>query len=240
MEKIEILYEDGNILALNKPAGLVVHYDGKTKEETLTDCLLKKYPEIENVGEPIKLSTGKEIKKSGIVHRLDRETSGVILVAKNQKSFEFLKTQFQNREIVKKYHAFVYGNFKENKGVIDSPIGRSKKDFRLRSAQKDARGKVREALTEYVVLKKSPEVSFVEALPKTGRTHQIRVHFKFIHHPVVCDSLYASTMKPLLGFKRLALHAFQIEFKNLSGEVIRAEANYPEDFENALKEFNSI
>jgi 23S rRNA pseudouridine1911/1915/1917 synthase len=111
----EVIYEDKDIIAINKPAGLVVHSDGKTKEKTLTDWLLSKYPEIKGVGEPGKDSNGNEIDRPGIVHRLDRETSGIMLVAKNHDSFLNLKNQFKNHEIQKIYHAFVYGVLKTEK-----------------------------------------------------------------------------------------------------------------------------
>ena len=232
---IKIIYEDKNILAVNKPAGLVVHSDGKTKEKTLADWILKNYPEIEDVGEPIVLNTGEIIKRPGIVHRLDRETSGILLVAKNQKTFLFLKEQFQGRDIQKSYRAFVYGEMKDDKGVIDRPIGRSAKDFRMWSAQRGARGAMREAVTEYKVLERGNGFSFVEVNQKTGRTHQIRVHFKAINHPVVNDSLYAPKRDKALGFERLALHSYSIEFSLSKGKKMKLEAELPQDFKKALK-----
>ncbi len=242
--EIEILYEDDDILVLNKPAGLVVHSDGKTEEPTLTDWILKNYPETESVGEPLQLKTInyklKTVSRPGIVHRLDRETSGAMVVAKNQKAFESLKSQFQKGEVSKKYQAFVYGNIKEDKGIIDRPIGRSRKDFRRYSAQRGARGEMREAVTEYRVLKRAKDVSFIELIPKTGRTHQIRVHLKAISHPVICDSLYAPKRECLLGFKRLALHALELGFKNLSGSQVEVEAPYPPDFKGAIESFDSL
>ncbi len=234
--KIKIIYEDKNLLAIDKPAGLVVHPDGKTIEPTLVDWILKNYPEIEDVGEPLVLSTGEIIKRPGIVHRLDRETSGILIVAKNQKTFLFLKEQFQERIIKKSYRAFVYGEMKEEKGIIDRPIGRSSKDFRMWSAQRGARGQMREAVTEYNVLERGNGFSFVEANPKTGRTHQIRVHFKAINHPIVSDSLYAPKREKGLGFERLALHSYSIEFSLPNGKQIKLEAELPSDFKAALKQ----
>lgn len=242
---INIIYEDENIVAVNKPAGLVVHPDGKTIEPTLVDWVIKNYPKLEDVGEPLVLNSGEIIKRPGIVHRLDRETSGILLIAKNQETFLFLKEQFQNREIQKSYRAFVYGEVKNDEGEIDRPIGRSSKDFRMWSAQRGARGKMREALTEYKVLKKGNGFSFVEVNPKTGRTHQIRVHFKAINYPIVADSLYGPKKNVLslashnLGFERLALHSFSIEFKLLNGKELKLEAGLPEDFLNALKKLKT-
>ena len=229
-----ILYEDKDILAINKPAGLVVHSDGKTKEVTLADWVLKKYPKTKEVGEPGKTSTGETVFRPGIVHRLDRETSGVILVAKTQKAFESLKKQFQNHKVKKIYHAFVMREMKKPHGTVDRPIGRSSKDFRMWSAQRGARGEMREAITDYKVLSKSNGYSFVEISPKTGRTHQIRVHFKAINYPLVADSLYAPSKENSLGFKRLALHSYQVTFTDMKGVSHTVTAPYPRDFSKAV------
>lgn len=243
--QIPIIYEDENIVAINKPAGLVVHSacpthlkngcrDGKTKEDSVADWILENYPETKDVGEPLVLDSNEIIKRPGIVHRLDRETSGVLLIAKNQETFLFLKKQFQDRKIQKSYRAFVYGEIKNDEGVIDRPIGRSAKDFRMWSAQRGARGKMREAVTEYKVLKKKDGYSYVEIYPKTGRTHQIRVHLKAINYPIVCDSLYASKKECALGFERLALHAYSIEFSLSNGQKLKLEADLSEDFKSAV------
>ncbi len=229
-----ILYEDKDVLAVNKPAGLVVHSDGKTKEETLVDWVLQKHPEIKNVGEPGRNSDGEVIPRPGIVHRLDRETSGVMLIAKTNESFESLKKQFQNHEIKKTYHAFVVGEMKTEKGTIDRPIGRSSKDFRMWSAQRGARGEMREAVTDYKVLLRGLGYSFVEVSPRTGRTHQIRVHFKAISYPLVADSLYAPKHKNTLGFNRQALHSYKIGFADTLGVEREVTAPYPQDFTRAL------
>lgn len=238
---VSVLYEDDDLLVIDKPVGLVVHParpaggpDGKTKERTLTQWIAKQYPEITHVGEPLKLSGGEQIERPGIVHRLDRETSGVLIIARTQKTFEYLKEQFQNRKIIKTYNAFIYGVPARLVGSIDRPIGRSAKDFRLRSAERGARGELRDAMTEYRVLRHTDKVSYVEAKPKTGRTHQIRVHFKSIHHPVVCDTLYAPKQPCILSFKRLALHALSLEFITQNGTQLIVEAPLPSDFKEAL------
>ncbi len=229
-----ILYEDKDILAINKPAGLVVHNDGKTKEPTLTDWILEKYPDLKEVGEPERDSNGNVIYRPGIVHRLDRETSGVMLVAKNQKAYEYLKNQFKKREIKKIYHAFVWGNFKEKEGIIDRSIGRSSSDFRKWSAQRGARGEMREAVTNYKVISENNDYSFVEVRPETGRTHQIRVHFKAINHPLVSDKLYGPKVPNTLGFNRLALHSSEVTFRDLNNQNHTVSAPYPADFEEAI------
>ncbi len=238
LNKIRVLYEDDDVIVINKPAGLIVHADGKREEPVLTDWIEKNYPESKGVGEPLTLSNSEVIERSGIVHRIDRETSGVMLIAKNQLAFLFLKKQFQDRAISKIYHAFAYGEMKEDEGVINRPIGRSKKDFRQWSAQRGARGAMREAVTHYRVMTRNGGFSFVEAIPKTGRTHQIRVHFKAINHPIVSDSLYAPKKEKGLEFERLALHAYSIEFNLLDGKRIKIIAPHPEDFERAFKIMN--
>lgn len=230
-----ILYEDADIVAINKPAGLVVHPDGRNKEPSVSEWFVSKYPESKDVGEPL-----GEIDRPGVVHRIDRDTSGVLLLAKTKRGHKVLKEQFQNREIEKIYHLFVYGNIKDDRGTINLPIGRSVSNFRKWSAERGARGELREAVTYFEVLKRADDksVTFVEAKPKTGRTHQIRVHFKALHHPVVCDKVYAPTKPNLLGFERLALHAREITFKDTNGGQHRMLANYPDDFQKALSMLN--
>ncbi len=237
---IPILYEDDEVLAVNKPAGLVVHPDGRTKEPTLADWLIEKYPSIRGVGETISLTNGGVIEKWGIVHRIDRDTSGVLLVAKTQESFLNLKSQFQARAIKKSYRTIVNGVFKETTGTINKPIGRSTSDFRKWSAEYGARGELREAVTEYKVLgvgtAEGSKLSYLEVNPHTGRTHQIRVHLKAVGHSILCDKLYAPKSPCLLGFDRIALHAFSVVFKGLSGAEHTVKAPLPEDFKVALKE----
>ncbi|HXK40105.1 MAG TPA: RluA family pseudouridine synthase [Candidatus Paceibacterota bacterium] len=233
-----ILYEDDHLLAVNKPAGLMVHTDGRSKEATLADWFVTKYPAATNVGEPtVSRIAGREtrIERPGIVHRLDQDTSGVILLAKDQETFEHLKKQFQEREVTKVYSAFVYGNVKHERGVITRSIGKSKKDPRRRSAQRGARGVMRDAITQYRVLARGEGATYLELRPKTGRTHQIRVHMKALNHPVVCDGLYAPDMPPLLGFSRLALHAASLSFTHPDGREMTIEAPFPDDFVRAQK-----
>ena len=227
-----ILYEDDDIVVIDKPAGLIVHPDGRTKEPSVSEWFVSKYPESRNIGEPL-----GEIERPGIVHRIDRETSGVLLLAKTKIGYKVLKEQFQKREIEKVYHLFVYGNLKDDRGTINLPIARSVSNFRKRSAEQGTRGDKREAITYFQVLKRSNDKSttFVEAKPKTGRTHQIRVHFKTLHHPLICDKLYSPNKPCLFGFKRLALHARQITFRDVGGGQHSVLANYPEDFQNAIK-----
>ncbi len=233
--------EDKNILAINKPIGILVHGDGKNKNPTLSDWILEKYPDLKNIGEPIELQNGEKIYRPGIVHRLDKDTSGVILIAKNQESFESLKSQFKNRKIQKNYRAFVYGDVKYDRKVIDTPIGRSKTNFRRWATIREIRGKARDAITEYKTLIKTRDFSYLDVFPKTGRTHQIRVHMKYDNHPLVADHLYAGKnfdredKTKNLGFETQALHAYAIKFKKLNGENLELKAPLPKNFIEAEK-----
>ena len=260
--KLKILYEDKNILVLDKPAGISVHADAKSKKTdiTIASLILDYDKKIENVGEPMVVEfEGKEItiKRPGIVHRLDRETSGALVVARNQKTFLFLKEQFQNHTVKKNYRAFVYGHVSDPKaslasgkrGVINVPIGRSPKDIRMWTAGRGAKPPFREAVTEYIVLNRffdkenasglnqENKFSYIEAYPKTGRTHQIRVHMRYINHPVVSDPLYRGNQDLALGMKRLALHAYSITFRLPNGELKTVESPLPADFKKVLKEY---
>jgi 23S rRNA pseudouridine1911/1915/1917 synthase len=242
-----VIHEDADLVVINKPAGLMVHGDGRFTGETLVDWVRTRYPEMEGVGEALSLGEAAEdeddtsvIDRPGIVHRLDRDTSGVMLLARTAIAHGRLKKQFMNRGIKKTYRAFVYGRLKEERGTIDRPIGKSRSDFRQWSAQRGSRGVMREARTDYRTILRTPSVSYVEAFPQTGRTHQIRVHFKAIQHPIVCDSLYAAGKPPALGFKRLALHAFSISFTHPgTGKAVRFEAPLPAEFLAAEKELRA-
>jgi 23S rRNA pseudouridine1911/1915/1917 synthase len=238
--KIKVLYEDKDILVIDKASGIAVHGDGRSKDKTVADWILENYPKMKGVGEKV-IFNEKEIARPGIVHRLDKETSGVLVLAKNQKSYELLKAQFKDRKIKKVYHAIVSGFIKNDAGVINKPIGRSPSDFRRRLAGRGARGEMREAVTEYKVLKRfedknGEKFTYLEVMPKTGRTHQIRVHMKFFSHPVACDSLYNPGKPWLQGFTRLALHARSIEFNlptktgDLKGKAIKVESPLPKEF----------
>jgi 23S rRNA pseudouridine1911/1915/1917 synthase len=204
---IEVLFENNHLLVINKPSGLVVHSDGKTDEPTVVDWILEHYPDIQGVGEDMNIGD-LIISRPGIVHRIDRDTSGCLVIAKTQESFEHIKQQFKDRKVQKTYQALVYGNIKKDSGEITEPIGKSKKDFRMKMAGRGARGTLRDALTEFAVLKRLEDATsvdkqgqtlkytLVELKPKTGRTHQLRVHLKYINHPIVSDSLYRTNSAP--------------------------------------------
>ena len=219
--ELTILYEDEDIVAVAKPAGLITHSDGRTKEATAEDWFNEKY----------------KVEGAGYVHRLDRDTSGVLVFARNAIAYEFLRKAFHDRDVRKTYLAVVYGVPKEKKGIIDFDIGRSRQNFRLRSVQPKAKGRLRDALTRYEVIGETEGHSLLKLSPETGRTHQIRVHLKAIHHPIVCDPLYAPNHKPALGIKRLALHASILDIPLPSGGRTLITAPVPDDLAPALAHF---
>ena len=227
--KLNIIYDDDDILVINKPAGLTVHKGIKT-ETTLADLLVEYYPKIINVGD--------DKMRPGIVHRLDKDTSGLIAVAKNNAAFDFLKEQFKNRRVEKKYTVLVLGRVENQRGKIDSKIGRFG-DKQITINQSDnAKFKIdkyREAVTEYKVLKYFNDYTLCEVKPKTGRMHQIRVHFKSIGHPVAGDKkYYFKKQKNALIFPRQFLHASYLSFSLPNGSRMAFEADLPEDLQKIL------
>lgn len=237
----KIIFEDNNVLVVDKPAGLVVHADGRNNEPTLADWFVSLCPEARGVGEPLVVRKGGEetiIDRPGIVHRLDKDTSGVMILAKNQQTHTFLKEQFQNRTTEKTYLCVVWGNIKEDSGTIDLPIGKSRKDFRQWQAGEKARGTLREAVTDFKVLNRLEEKGeyfcVCEVKPKTGRTHQIRVHMKYYHHPLVCDVLYAEKRPQALGFERLALHAWKLSIELPEKGLREFKSEIPKEFSKLL------
>lgn len=234
MKEIPILYESDNYLVINKPSGISVHKGVNERGETIADWFVAKYPEATGVGTPLIIGD-LEIDRSGIVHRLDKNTSGALILAKNQQSYVRLKKQFKRKEVQKTYHALVSGNIKEDRGIITKPIARDKSDFRKRTVSNNFRGVQREAETIFKVLKRGildgKKVTFIEVYPKTGRTHQIRVHLASISKPVFNDLLYGGRVE---NFEvRMMLHAFKVSFLD-DGKKIEAIANYPKDFSNTL------
>jgi len=236
-DDITIIYEDADMTVVSKPSGLSVHRDQFIKPEvvTLADWHALRSPEAAAVGEPLRLPDGA-LARPGIVHRLDRDTSGVIVLAKNDAAFTHLKAQFHDRFAEKEYRAFVYGVLKEERGTIDRPIARSAKDFRLRSAQRGGKGEARPALTHWERIANSGTHSYVRLMPKTGRTHQLRVHMKAINHPIVCDKLYAPNHPCDLGFSRLALHAYSLTIAMPDATQKTFVAPVPEAFLAAEKQ----
>jgi 23S rRNA pseudouridine1911/1915/1917 synthase len=238
-----ILYEDAEVLVINKPTGLITHSDGRTIESSVAEWAVAHYPEMKEVGEPWTSPQGEVIARPGIVHRLDRGTSGVMILAKTPETYAFLKAQFGERTTEKTYHAFVYGYPKESRGTIEAEIVRIRSvPPRWGVARAGEEKKHRAAITEWEVRARGLDaatgenVGYLEVRPKTGRTHQIRVHLKSINHPVICDPLYAQGKPPLLGFSRTALHAFALSITLPSGERHTFEAPLPADFSRALEQ----
>ncbi len=223
---INVVYEDEDVVVLNKQAGISVHPSVNEPNKTLVNALIARYPEIKNVGEdPL---------RPGIVHRLDKDTSGLLVIAKNQKTFEFLKKEWQEGRVIKKYLTLVRGHPKE-KGEIVSELARSLKDFRKRMVVRPEKQKIagKMAITEYKVVKKFKDYSLVEVYPKTGRMHQIRVHFASLGHPVAGDKIYGKSREKPEGLTRQFLHAFYLKFSLPTGPLA-FEADLPDDLEQAL------
>ena len=224
--KAEVVYQDENIIVVNKPAGLQVHPSDTEKENTLANGLVVEFPEIENIHD----GSQDSWIRPGIVHRLDKDTSGAMVVARNEKTFFELKRKFADREIRKNYVALVYGHLEKEKGVVDEPIARAASFKKQKIATGRTKGTARPAVTEYRLLKRYEDFDFVEALPKTGRMHQIRVHLASMGNPIVGDAKYKrkNLSKPD-GITRQLLHAQRLEFE-LWNKKYRFEAPLPEDF----------
>lgn len=237
-----VLYEDDDVLIIHKPYGWLTHEDGFTDSPTVVEWFLARVPEANGVGEEGYTKDGKVLNRSGVVHRLDRETSGILVLAKTQEAHQFLKQQFQDREVKKEYRAFVYGRVNDRWGTINRAIGRNAKDSRKRSAERGAKGKLREAITDFERIGmgeyEGEAFSYVKLKPKTGRTHQLRVHLRALDRPIVCDGLYADykiEKSNNLGCNRLMLHAHMLEFTLPNGSKERFIAPLPLSFERAAE-----
>ncbi len=220
---LDIIYEDKDIVVINKQSDLMIHPTLSKKKHTLANALVARYPEIIGVGEsPF---------RPGIVHRIDKDTSGLVIVAKNQEAFLFIKNQFLNHTVKKTYLALVEGTPKNEEGTINFQI-RSSKTNRFKKVAITKAGTVfktrlvRNAETFYKVKEALGDFSLIEAFPKTGRTHQIRVHLAAIGCPIVGDEMYGAKSKIA---KRQMLHARAIEFAAPNGKKLSLEAPIPED-----------
>lgn len=236
IKKIPIIYEDNHTLVIDKPAGIMVHPDERSDEETIADWVKKTY----------KVKTGDK-GREGIVHRLDRNTTGVLIIAKDDIAFTTFKKQFKEHTTRKAYRAIVEGHVKHDTGMISAPIARAKSDFRKRTVvdmfSQDARGKESEAITRYKVLARSKtedgrQYTYVEVFPITGRTHQIRAHFRGIRHPIIGDELYGSKLGQQ-DANRSMLHAHSLTIEipgEKSGKIKKTFiAPIPKDMEDVLK-----
>jgi len=237
---IKIIYEDNDVLVIDKPAGLVVFAESskvlgseasQTSPLTLMEALLEKHPNLGDVGHP---------PRYGIVHRLDKDTSGVLLVAKNNEALIFLQEQFKNRKVGKKYLALAVGTIKEDKGRIETLIGRSPMDPRKQKAygaetENNGPKLIRKAVTEYKVLKRFNGYTLLEVAPRTGRKHQIRCHMAYIHHPLAGDKIYGFKDSPkLIDLTRQFLHASSLRITLPNGEIKEFKLNLSEDLKKVL------
>ena len=234
----EIIFENKDYVVIDKPPGLLVHPTDKGESNTLTDWLKSKYPGIENVGE--------DQQRSGLVHRLDKDVSGVMVVAKNNAAFNHLKKEFQERKVTKHYTALVYGRIQKNSGDIDLPIGRNK-DGQFVAHPRKGEDKYQEtdkfAKTHYVVLEYIKDYTLLEVEIFTGRTHQIRAHLSAIGHPIVGDRIYRPRKKFLnllrtkikvIDLPRIFLHSSHLGFYDLKGDLQEFKSDLPAELAEFL------
>jgi 23S rRNA pseudouridine1911/1915/1917 synthase len=200
---IPVIFEDYDILVIDKPSGLVVHPFDFSDEETVLEFLHERYPDMFSIMNSITLQDKRIIPLGGVVHKLDRETSGIMVIAKNQVTFDELKRKFTNQEIEKTYIALVEGVIEKDTFRIDAPLGRSKKEYKQSTRPENPRGPLREAITDVEVLKRNTDTTLVQLTPRTGRTHQLRAHMASLGHPIVGDFAYGSKMQS----ERIMLHA---------------------------------
>ena len=221
---LDVLYEDEDIIAINKPKGMVVHPANGNYTGTLVNALLYRCKDsLSGIGGQI---------RPGIVHRLDKDTSGVIIVAKNDKAHLNLSEQIKNHKVKKTYIALARGNIPNDEATIDMPIGRSKKDRKKMDIDKNGKN----AITHFKVLERFDGYTLLKVNIETGRTHQIRVHLMTIGYPIVGDTVYSNGKNPFNVTGQM-LHAKSIEFKHpITGENMKIEAPLPKYFEDVIKE----
>ena len=231
---VDIIKEDDHIIVVNKPPHMVVYPAIGNRNGTLMNALAYSCDTLSPVGAPL---------RPGVVHRLDKDTSGLIVVAKNNRAHYDLVDQFREREIEKYYLVLIYGNLKDERGEIKKSIGRSTSD-RKRMTTKSRSGK--EAITQFEVIERFRQTSLVKAKILTGRTHQIRVHFASIGNPVLGDKTYGkktllTSGRQTISFPRQMLHAFSLKLKHpASKEIIQFEAPMPEDMEKCIDEIKML
>jgi 23S rRNA pseudouridine1911/1915/1917 synthase len=223
---LSIVYEDDSLIVVDKPAGMVTHPAYGHTSGTLVNALLAHHPPLAQVGEP---------ERAGIVHRLDKDTSGLIVVAKTQAIRQELQAQFKARQVHKVYLALVEGHPQPEQGLIEAAIGRDPNNRKRMAVLRTGR----DAITAYQVLEYLDRHSLVRAEPKTGRTHQIRVHMAFIRHPIVGDRVYGYR-KQRLPLKRHFLHAQQIRFRHpQSGQLTEFQADLPPELATLLAQLRA-
>jgi len=226
---LKIIYEDDDVLIIDKLAGIVVFSEGKTTEKTLIDYLIKQKQALKSAG---------EAPRYGVIHRLDKDTSGILLVAKSNEALIFFQKQFKNRRVEKKYTALATGVIKEDSGIIKTLIGRSPSDPRKQKAYslEESKQGLREAVSIYKVLERFKKYTLLEISIETGRKHQIRCHLAHIHHPIAGDKLYSFKDSPLPEkLTRQFLHASYLKIDLLSGENKKFYSDLPEDLQLVIK-----
>lgn len=222
---IPVTFEDSNLVVIDKPSGIVVHPFDFSHEETLVDFLQENYPEMFSIENSIVLQDKRSIPLGGIVHKLDRDTSGVMILAKNQKTFNALKKEFSEHSTEKIYVALVEGIVEKGNFRIDAPLGRGKKEYKQSTNPINPRGELREAITDVKVLRKNIDTTLVQLTPLTGRTHQLRAHMASIGHPILGDMAYGATKKD----SRIMLHAQSLSLM-LNGKKKTFTAGVPKEF----------
>jgi 23S rRNA pseudouridine1911/1915/1917 synthase len=225
---LKTLYNNHGLLIIDKPTGLAVHPGAGLKGDSLADALLYQFKDIKLVGEE---------GRSGIVHRLDKDTSGVMLIALTQEMYEHLKDAFAERKIKKEYIALVKGSVEKNHDLIELPVGKSKTDFRKYATKNVIQAKP--SLTEYWVVERLDGWTIVRVRLHTGRTHQIRVHFSSLGHPLAGDSLYGGKGAQLEGLQRQFLHARCIEVQLPDDTWVEADSQLPDDLKTVLNNLQS-
>lgn len=217
---LDIVYEDDDLLVVNKPQGLVVHPASSYKEATLVHGLLHQMDNLSQIN---------GVERPGILHRIDKDTSGLLLVAKSDHAHRVLAKDLSNHEIKRKYYALVYGHFKLKKGRIDAPIGRHPKNRLKNAVVADGR----HAVTHFEVIESFEKYSLLSCELQTGRTHQIRVHLSYINHPIVGDPVYGP--QPPIGKKGQFLHAYRLSFVHpTTKKTMTFEAPLPESFKSFI------
>jgi 23S rRNA pseudouridine1911/1915/1917 synthase len=221
----ETIYEDNQILVINKPSGLVVHPGAGVRKGTLVNGLIFRYPEITGVGSEV---------RPGIVHRLDKETSGLMVIARSPAAYQSLRRQFEDRTVKKTYLALAQGRFRAKKGIIDLPVGRH---VHYREKMSVRTRKPRIAVTHFEVLEEFKETTFLALRPVTGRTHQLRVHLSATGHPLAGDTRYGgSDQRQREKYPRLFLHASRLSFEHpTKGEKLEFECSLPAELQIVLK-----
>lgn len=224
---LDIRYEDSDLIVVNKPPGMVVHPSLGHAGGTLVNALLAHCPDLEGVG-------GE--RRPGIVHRLDKDTSGLIVAAKHDHALWYLQNQFKQRTVTKVYLALVNGALQPPEAIIDAPIGRDPRHRQKMAVIPSGNGDARPAQTAFRALSYYPDYTFVECRPRTGRKHQIRVHLAYIGFPIVGDGIYGRR-KDRLGLKRHFLHAAELTFRRpADGEEVRVTAELPADLAAILSQ----